>query len=796
MPDENNFQLPPKGFDSYLKGIIPDDQAITAGAFAYSMQQIRNIDKVPAEKFARVAYSMENTVGLDEVNGTNGLPTNQPLRIQAKTIEALGSGPYGTYTMSNFFGAMSGLPYPWQLIQQGILSLQTQKLINIYQELFLAVTWQPYQLKVTQLPLRDGKFYTIVRPYKPPTVSPNPANPDFDPNKEIPNPSFNPSLPPSPTNPEKIPNPDYDPFPYLNGSSGNQTFSPSYYSDAGVQELYDWWYRIEIGEDTPKMKKPWLINGGYGRGNAPIPTALTAIRTEAGTLDPRNVYNSITGAVSSPTGGFVTVSMGRDPYGARSYGNGSYGRLSINRDRSRLESLPWRWLQNDAQQGWLNKEGEDTLVFDGSGDYDDPTNWISNPPTPPSYSGGPYGQYTKLIVEGTGPTSQGRLPPFWSPTGGSGKGGPVGGLRQAMPVESITIEYPPIADLPVTDAGKATNGQNTPGRTTAGLYQTTGLDPWGDTVVIQCLWPPPAPQATIFWPEPGNSVTQKYIDQSNTEIQAIRVRNVQRSDDMNAMWNVSATALKHEQRARYIALNPVAVPWDRRSSAIPMAINTFTDSLPEYAKQTQPHMAVQTLEHISNLNSPGGESVVALMREQRNQARLAQVGIELDNNMPQKLDVATEQRLMLNGTVPGAVEGVPSPNGNVYTIPAWPTPTDPIVYWDCETQTLKTITQVTEGSYIPLISGDGCPIVNPEVPVGPGPEFPPPQDPRDPPDIPGDDDTNPWDPDPDDGGPVVPPFPPPNVNRKYTGTTLLPSTYNPQEAIDKVVECNCDCWID
>ena len=34
----------------------------------------------------------------------------------------------------------------------------------------------------------------------------------------------------------------------------------------------------------------------------------------------------------------------------------------------------------------------------------------------------------------------------------------------------------------------------------------------------------------------------------------------------------------------------------------------------------------------------------------------------------------------------------------------------------------------------------------------------------------------------------------PNLNSWYTSSTLMPSTYTVNEAIDEVVRCNCDCW--
>ncbi|NDB83229.1 MAG: hypothetical protein EB127_10955 [Alphaproteobacteria bacterium] len=141
MADELNFQVPREGYDSYLYGIIPDDQAVLAGAFSTSMQQVRNLDKVSLPDFAKVAFSIESTLGLPLTAGTD-IPTDTPLTTAAKIKTALGSGIYGTYTTSNFFGAMSGLPYPWVNLYDKIKELETSTLRTIYQNLYLAVKWE------------------------------------------------------------------------------------------------------------------------------------------------------------------------------------------------------------------------------------------------------------------------------------------------------------------------------------------------------------------------------------------------------------------------------------------------------------------------------------------------------------------------------------------------------------------------------------------------------------------------------------------------------------------------------
>ena len=99
----------PVGFGSYLEGILPPDFALAAGAFAVSMQQIKNISSIPIEKFAQVVTNIETTAGLNLT--TSSVPVDRTLVSEALPLIALGSGPYGTYTMSDFFGCMNGLPY-------------------------------------------------------------------------------------------------------------------------------------------------------------------------------------------------------------------------------------------------------------------------------------------------------------------------------------------------------------------------------------------------------------------------------------------------------------------------------------------------------------------------------------------------------------------------------------------------------------------------------------------------------------------------------------------------------------
>jgi uncharacterized membrane protein YgcG len=133
------IQSPLKGFGSYLNGILPPDIAQGAGAFASSMLQVKNIRNIPIEKFAQVVTNIETTNGL-AINSTS-VPTDLTLATAGLDLIALGSGPYGTYTMSDFIGCMTGLPYIGLEIDGLIKQLETTKLYNIYEQLYLAVTW-------------------------------------------------------------------------------------------------------------------------------------------------------------------------------------------------------------------------------------------------------------------------------------------------------------------------------------------------------------------------------------------------------------------------------------------------------------------------------------------------------------------------------------------------------------------------------------------------------------------------------------------------------------------------------
>lgn len=510
-----DFQLPVTGFGSYVRGILPESEAVLAGAFGVSMQQIKNIQNVNLERFAQVVYSLETNEGLPLTNGTN-VPADKFLVDQALSKIALGSDVYGTYNMSNFFGCMSGLPYPLQNILNGIRQLETVKLYNIYNQMYLAVKWE--QASATW----DGSTFT--------------------------------------------------------------------YTNRG---------------------------GGYGREGAAAPT----------------------------------VTVGGNPA------------IAV-----------------------IGTDSNDLSTF-----------------------------------------------------------GQIVSIQYTGPAGSVSIAAPP--------------GPGWPGM---------------------------------------NTVIQNYIDQANAEITAIQnasQENFQAAKVLNTNYNILGTMLKIEQRSRYIGRPAAPIPYYDALIPFPQSLYGFVDSLPFLAQETNPNGPVQNLETVADYCSPAGQSLIGMMRQERNQARLNLVGLTLDNNISTQVEPEIAKTKLVNGTVPDAVEGVQSDNGVNYTVPAWSSTNRcdsttiepmPIAYFDPIINDIRLTNDVQPGNIISILQDDN-PVVATEVPRGIG--IPAVGVPGAPPNT-----------IPTEGIQTIGLFPiinvlPPNLDKRYISSTVLPSSYNVQTAIDKVIECNCDCWI-
>lgn len=261
-----------------------------------------------------------------------------------------------------------------------------------------------------------------------------------------------------------------------------------------------------------------------------------------------------------------------------------------------------------------------------------------------------------------------------------------------------------------------------------------------------------------------DAAVQAQIDLANAEIAVIRSTYPGQSMELNDLWETTATQLNIEQRARSVGLSPIPSPRTSDLFPYPTMVYSFTDSVPVYAKLTQSNMAAQTLEAISNLEVNTGQSLVAMMRSERNQARLIEVGIPLDDNIPDFIPAEAQG------------EGAPS----------YPFNTEPI----------ETPTYAPESSVAAVLgigTPDGLPVPSPDIGIGTagisqvsttGPFFELGSG--------------------QGGSPIVPgslagsPYTkliPPALNPVYTSNVLLPASLTVAQAIEQVITCNCDCWV-
>jgi hypothetical protein len=268
--------------------------------------------------------------------------------------------------------------------------------------------------------------------------------------------------------------------------------------------------------------------------------------------------------------------------------------------------------------------------------------------------------------------------------------------------------------------------------------------------------------------------------------------------DLNDLYNQFGSQLGNEQRARNKGLSPLpnvtdpTAPRDPYINKYSITEYSFVDLLPLYGLQTQPNMAAQTLEAISDLTFVAGQSVIAAMREARNKDRLNYVGIAQDNNIP---DFIEEQKEWIANTIVDTT--VVLPDGNVIVeqtlvgnaVPAYPNTTDPLGYYDPQTETYNVYVVPISPSINPNvnintnINPNVSPSINPKInSKGTGRQAKP----------------------VDTGGPKVPgslaksPYQnliPPQLSTLFTSDILLPAQYSVPDAIEQVITCNCDCWL-
>jgi hypothetical protein len=266
------------------------------------------------------------------------------------------------------------------------------------------------------------------------------------------------------------------------------------------------------------------------------------------------------------------------------------------------------------------------------------------------------------------------------------------------------------------------------------------------------------------------------------------------------MWNLTGTQLTIEQRARDMALVPVTVPRTNRLSTFPQSIIAYVNSFTSYANKTEPCMQSQVIEAISDLTISGGQSQVALLRALRNQQRLNEAGVPFDY-IPNTQTALTDKILMGNGTVSNAVNGVPAGDAT-FTIPSdsnvlttGSSTIKPVGHFEndkndyCQPTDMLPSTvlgSIPDNAYvgqdlagpnitqvnnviIPIAGGYSptgvCNVINTGKPIVPG-------------SLAG----NPYQ--------ISP-----QLSVPFMSGILSTPTLTVPEAIDEVIRCNCDCWL-
>lgn len=308
--------------------------------------------------------------------------------------------------------------------------------------------------------------------------------------------------------------------------------------------------------------------------------------------------------------------------------------------------------------------------------------------------------------------------------------------------------------------------------------------------------------AALISGDPGAETTiLGLITQANSEIADIQSRNPTQSQLLNKLWDLTGTQLTNEQRARDIAFTPVPVPRDGRMIPYPSTTYSFVDSITTYSKNTKPHMYAQTLEAISDRNTPGGQSTIARMREVRNEKRLLAAGITLGNNIPDDTNIRTTKILMANGVVSVAAEGQGIPAlPATFTIPSNPCVLEDVTpqgYYNPVTnqyivtpQTspgnyIGTLPQHAEigqdlaGPYINVVPNPITPVTGCKIPTGPGEPLTTGQA-----NVPG-----------SLAGSPYQNLVEPQLSIPYMSGILSSPVYSVAEAIDEIIKCNCDCWV-
>lgn len=123
-----------------LAKIIPPDQAVANQAIATSLTQITGIRDFSLPEFARIVASIQTLKGLDQIQLLNK-PIPDVITQYYQNEIAKGTGPFGTYLVSDFLGTLVGQPAAQSLNQASatVDLINTATLKSIYDRMLATV---------------------------------------------------------------------------------------------------------------------------------------------------------------------------------------------------------------------------------------------------------------------------------------------------------------------------------------------------------------------------------------------------------------------------------------------------------------------------------------------------------------------------------------------------------------------------------------------------------------------------------------------------------------------------------
>jgi hypothetical protein len=145
----------------------------------------------------------------------------------------------------------------------------------------------------------------------------------------------------------------------------------------------------------------------------------------------------------------------------------------------------------------------------------------------------------------------------------------------------------------------------------------------GNTVVI-----PPGPGAGTY----GNAdaAMQVLISNAAVEVSSIQSAYPTQSATLNTNFTDMAASLASENTN--LSLASIDIPNLLTTGRGP--IMSFVQSLPNYGVNTEKNGPSQFLETVADLNTQGGQAIVACLREGRNSSALNAVNVGVDTDIP------------------------------------------------------------------------------------------------------------------------------------------------------------------